>query len=133
MFAALLDDLRAVGHDIATMVFTLDALHTQHSTASLLEAAGAGYVMTVKGNQPKLRAAIIDQLRDQDRHGPGSTRVVTAAQRNAGSASWPATGIDFPGAQQVFRIVRYTGGLDANASARTRVRHHQPHRRPCRP
>ncbi len=24
----------------------------------------------------------------------------------------PATGIDFPGAQQVFRVVRYTGGLD---------------------
>ena len=24
----------------------------------------------------------------------------------------PATGIDFPGAQQVFRVIRYTGGLD---------------------
>jgi hypothetical protein len=32
------------------MVFTLDALHTQHATARLLHGAGAGYVMTVKGN-----------------------------------------------------------------------------------
>ena len=57
MVAVLLEDLRAAGHDIATMVFTLDALHTQHATADLLHSAGAGYVMTVKGNQPRLRAA----------------------------------------------------------------------------
>ncbi len=112
MFAALLDDLRAAGHDIATMVFPLDALHTQHSTASLLEGAGAGYVMTVKGNQPKLRAAIIDQLRDQD---PARTRQHSRGHGRTEERRLsvvPATGIDFPGAQQVFRIVRYTGGLD---------------------
>ena len=112
MVAALLDDLRAAGHDIATMVFTLDALHTQHSTADLLEGAGAGYVMTVKGNQPRLRAAIIDQLRDQqpartEQHSRGHGRT---EQRRLSVV--PATGIDFPGAQQVFRVTRYTGGLD---------------------
>jgi len=112
MVAALLDDLRAAGHDIATMVFTLDALHTQHSTASLLDSAGAGYVMTVKGNQPKLRAAILDQLRDQD---PARTRQHSRGHGRTEERRLsvvPATGIDFPGAQQAFRIVRYTGGLD---------------------
>lgn len=112
MVAVLLDDLRAAGHDIAKMAFTLDALHTQHSTASLLQGAGAGYVMTVKGNQPKLRAAIIDQLRDQDpvrteQHARGHGRT---EQRRLSVV--PATGIDFPGAAQVFRVIRYTGGLD---------------------
>lgn len=110
MFAVLLDDLRAAGHDIATMVFTLDALHTQHSTASLL--AGAGYVMTVKGNQPRLRAAIIDQLREQH---PARTRQHSRGHGRTEERRLsvvPATGIDFPGAQQVFRVTRYTGGLD---------------------
>lgn len=112
MVAVLLDDLTAAGHDLATMVFTLDALHTQHATASLLDSVGAGYVMTVKGNQPKLLAAILDQLGAQQpsrtrRHSRGHGR--TEERR---LAVVPATGIEFPGAQQVFRIVRYTGGLD---------------------
>jgi hypothetical protein len=68
--------------------------------------------MTVKGNQPKLRAAIIDQLRDQD---PARTRQHSRGHGRT-EERWlsvvPATGITFPGAQQVFRIVRYTGGLD---------------------
>jgi hypothetical protein len=112
MVAALLDDLRAAGHDLAQMVFTLDALHTQHATADLLDSAGAGYVMTVKGNQPKLRDAVIDQLRDQD---PARTRQHSRGHGRTEErllSVVPATGIDFPGAQQVFRIVRYTGGLD---------------------
>lgn len=102
MVAVLLDDLRAAGHDIAQMVFTLDALHTQHATASLLDNAGAGHVMTVKGNQPKLRAAIIDRLRDQD---PARTRQHTRGHGRTEERRLsvvPATGIDFPGAAQVF-------------------------------
>lgn len=112
MVAVLLDDLRTAGHCIATMVFTLDALHTQHATARLLDGAGASYVMTVKGNQPKLRAAIIEQLRDQQpaltrQHSRGHGRT---EERRLSVVT--ATGINFPGAAQVFRIVRYTGGLD---------------------
>ncbi len=112
MVAVLLDDLRAAGHDLAQIVFTLDALHTQHTTADLLDRAGAGYVMTVKGNQPKLRAAIIDQLHDQQ---PSRTRQHSRGHGRTEERRLsvvPATGINFPGAQQVFRIVRYTGGLD---------------------
>ncbi|HEX5542636.1 MAG TPA: ISAs1 family transposase [Micromonospora sp.] len=112
MVATLLDDLRAAGHDPDSMVFTLDALHTQHATARLLHDAGAGYLMCVKGNQPGLRAAVIDQLRthqpvrfgERSRgHGRTEERILTVV---------PATGIDFAGAAQVFRIVRHTGGLD---------------------
>ncbi len=115
MVAMLIEDLRAAGHDPATMVFTLDALHTQHRTATLLDDAGAGYVLTVKGNQPGLRTAVIGRLRDHDAdrpsrssrrsHGHGRTeeRLIEVA---------PATGIDFPAATQIFRVTRYTGGLD---------------------
>jgi len=74
MVAALVDDLRAAGHDPATMVFTLDALHTQHRTAALLHNAGAGYLLTVKGNQPGLRTAIIGRLRDGTDRPPRSSR-----------------------------------------------------------
>jgi hypothetical protein len=112
MVASLLEDLRAAGHDIAQMVFTLDALHTQHATASLLDRAGAGYVMTVKGNQPRLRAAIIARLRDQS---PTGTRAHSRGHGRTEERRLsvvPATGIDFPGAQQAFRVIRYTGGLD---------------------
>ncbi len=112
MVPALLDDLRAAGHDLAAMTFTLDALHTQHATADLLEGAGAGYVMTVKANQPTLLAAIIDAL--------GTGTPASTGQRSRGHARTaerllqvvPATGIVFPGAAQVFRIIRHTGGLD---------------------
>jgi len=114
MVAALVADLRAAGHDPATLVFTLDALHTQHRTATLLHNAGAGYLLTVKANQPGLRAAIRDRVnterppRTSTRsrgHGRTEERFIEVV---------PATGIDFPGAgaTQIFRITRYTGGLD---------------------
>lgn len=113
MVPMLLDDLTAAGHDLSTMVFTLDALHTQHATAELLHDAGAGYVMTVKANQPRLLAAITNRLREHEQ--PARTR---ARSRGHGRTEQrrlsvvPATDIDFPGARQIFRIIRYTGGLD---------------------
>ncbi|MHB8275958.1 MAG: ISAs1 family transposase [Dermatophilaceae bacterium] len=90
--ATLLDDLRQAGHDIAGMTFTLDALHTQHATAALLHDAGAGYVMTVKANQPKLLAAITEALRTQEPqrtiarnhgHGHGHGRTEASTPRRA--------------------------------------------------
>ncbi|MHB1739678.1 MAG: ISAs1 family transposase [Actinomycetes bacterium] len=116
MVATLVQDLRAAGHDPATMTFTLDALHTQHATAALLHQGGAGYVMTVKPNQPGLLAAIQNRLlttptaRARARsHGHERTeeRLLYAAA---------ADGITFPGATQIFRIVRHTGGLDGQRS-----------------
>jgi len=112
MVPALIQDLRVAGHDPATMVFTLDALHTQHRTATLLDDAGAGYMLTVKGNQPGLRTAITEQLRVDrpPRHNTRSRGHGRTEQRFIEVV--PASGIDFPGATQVFRITRYTGGLD---------------------
>jgi len=114
MVATLLDDLRAAGHDPASMVFTADALHTQHATAALLHGAGAGYLMTVKANQPRLLDAIHQRLRGGHPvltrtrargHGRTEERLIHAA---------PAPGdIVFPGATQIFRIIRHAGGLDA--------------------
>ncbi len=125
MVAILLDDLRAAGHDLTTMVFTADALHTQHATATLMHDAGAGYVMTVKANQPTLLDSIRDQLHAhetaEDRaptrarsrgHGRTEERLITVA---------PATGIAFPGAAQVFRITRHTGGLDGQRTRKETV------------
>jgi len=118
MVATLLGDLRTAGHDPASMVFTLDALHTQHTTAALLHGTGAGYVMTVKGNQPGLLTAVVQALAAHPRmaarqtsrgHGRTEERLIQVA---------PATGIGFPGAAQVFRITRYTGGLDGQRTSK---------------
>lgn len=118
MVAALLGDLRAAGHELAAMTFTLDALHTQHVTAALLDGAGAGYVMTVKANQPSLLAAVVDRLRDPQ---PTGTRQLSRGHGRTEQRSLttvPATGIDFPGAQQIFRIIRHTGGLDGQRTGK---------------
>jgi len=76
----------------------------------------------VKGNQPGLRTAIIGRLR--------ADRPSRSGQRGRGHGRTeqrlievvPATGITFPGATQVFRITRYTGGLDGQR-ARKEVVH----------
>jgi predicted transposase YbfD/YdcC len=123
--ALLLDDLRAAGHHLEKMVFTLDALHTQHSTATLIDDAGAGYVMTIKANQPSLLTAAADQLAatmntDQTRT---PSRTVTSSRGHGRTEErqlhvTDATGITFPGAAQVFRVIRYTGGLDGQRTTK---------------
>jgi predicted transposase YbfD/YdcC len=102
------------GLDLAGTVITADALHTQRDTARLLvERHRAHYLLIVKANQPTLYAAVIARLtgpdtdfpthRDHDRgHGRTEERITRIAA---------ATGIDFPYAAQVFRIVRYRGDL----------------------
>jgi predicted transposase YbfD/YdcC len=40
--------------DLVGVVFTLDAMHTQHDTAQAILGRGADYVMTVKANMPTL-------------------------------------------------------------------------------
>lgn len=102
----------------AGVVITVDALHTHTATASVILAAGGHYVMTVKGNQPRLRTAAIAALdttagtshRSTDRgHGRTEERYLRAT---------PAVGIDFPGAAQVMRIVRYRGELSGQRTSK---------------
>ncbi len=107
--ASLLDPV-----DIAGTVVTADAAHTQDGTAAYLVGREADYVLTVKGNRPKLLAQIeadlgptglddLDGVTGAD-HG----ELDTGHGRRVRRAIWcaPVDGIDFPGAAQVFRIRR---------------------------
>jgi predicted transposase YbfD/YdcC len=92
--------------DLVNTVVTLDAMHTQHDTARFIVNAGGDYVLTVKANQPRLRAAL-KALPWKDvpaystvQHGHGrrarrTIKVVTCPD-------W----VDFPGATQVAQLRR---------------------------
>jgi predicted transposase YbfD/YdcC len=104
--AALLQDV-----DLTGVVVTGDAAHAQHTTAAYLtQDRGGHYVLTVKGNQPTLLTQIASALPPA---APGTAHH-TETDRSTGKIVrrqiWiaPATGIDFPGAAQVFRIRRDT-------------------------
>jgi hypothetical protein len=53
-FEPVLDTLA----DLRGVVVTADALHCQRAHADYLQARGAFYLFTVKGNQPTLRRAL---------------------------------------------------------------------------
>ena len=89
-------------------VLTLDALHTQVVTAAQILAAGAHYVLTVKGNQKNLYAAlkrlpwakIPATTTTQQGHGRRATRTIKVLQ----APSW----ITFAAAMQVAQLRRTT-------------------------
>ncbi len=106
------------GLDLSGLVVTADALHTQRETARHLVAdRAAHYVLTVKGNQPHLLAALQQTLSGPasdfapehvafDRgHGRTEQRTTRVAPVTSDSA------ITFPHAAQVFRVRRDVGGL----------------------
>ncbi len=109
MFAPLLDTLADAGVDLSRTVITADALHTQRAHAEYLHQRGAEFVLTAKGNQPALFAAL-DALpwsevpiaaRDVDTsHGRITTRTIQVL---------PAPpDLPFPHVNQVWLIERYT-------------------------
>lgn len=103
LFSTLLDQI----DDLAEVVVTADALHAQREHATYLHRRGAHYVLTVKGNQQKLRRQLASQPwkdvpaghRETDHtHGRTVTRtykVITIA-----------AGILFPHAAQAVQITR---------------------------
>ena len=103
--------------DVAGMLLTLDALHTTKKTARLITGPlQAHYLLILKGNQPlALRAAqtllsgtdteFADHTNITDDRGHGRTE-----RRTLRVAACDDT--LFPGARQVFRLRRDTGGLD---------------------
>jgi hypothetical protein len=109
MFAPLLDTLADAGVDLARTVITADALHAQRAHAEYLHHRGAGFVFTVKQNQPGLFAAL-DALpwaqapiavRDIDRgHGRVTTRTIQALPAPAD--------LPFPHVNQAWLIERAT-------------------------
>jgi predicted transposase YbfD/YdcC len=97
---------------LAGRLLTGDALYCQRAVCEQVVAAGGDYLVTVKENQPTLFAAIellfsqpppaevFVTTSQRARHGDRlELRTVTASSALAGYLDWP-------GAQQVFRLVR---------------------------
>jgi predicted transposase YbfD/YdcC len=94
------------GLDLASVVVTADALHTQRDHASFLIDRGAGYLLVVKANQPALHAQlaglpwrtipVMDRTRD---HGHGRVEVRTLKVA-------AVAGLCFPHAAQAIQVTR---------------------------
>lgn len=96
--------------DLAGSVVTADALHCQDSHAHWLVAAGAHFVLTVKGNRPRLRRALATQpwgqvpgRRMTERgHGRTETRSIKVISTDG----QPRLQALFPHATQIAKITR---------------------------
>jgi predicted transposase YbfD/YdcC len=103
--------------DVAGMMLTLDALHTMKKTARLITGPlNAHYTLMLKGNQPLALQAAQRLLSGTDTEFVNSTGVDEdrghgrTERRTLRVAACDDT--VFPGARQVFRLRRDTGGLD---------------------
>lgn len=119
-FAPLLDTV--AGIDLAGVVVTADALHTQREHVADLHARGAHWVLTVKGNQPRLRRQLAGlpwhQIAEGHRspetgHGRREIRVLKVV-------TIPAA-IEFPHARQTVRITRRTRPVSARTGRTGRM------------
>ena len=120
-FAPLLDTV--TGIDLAGAVVTADALHTQREHVADLHARGAHWVLTVKGNQPRLRRQLAGlpwyQIAEGHRsaetgHGRREIRVLKVVTI--------AAGIEFPHARQAVRITRRTRPVSTRTGRKGRWR-----------
>jgi predicted transposase YbfD/YdcC len=94
------------GLDLAGVVVTADALHTQRDHAAFLVDRGADYLLVVKANQPTLHAQlaglpwrqipVMDRTRD---HGHGRVEVRTLKVA-------AVAGLCFPHAAQAIQVTR---------------------------
>jgi predicted transposase YbfD/YdcC len=116
-FAPLLDTLTRV--DLSKVVITADALHTQRGHVEHLHDCGAHWVLTVKGNQPRLRRQLaalpwrqVDQVhrRVETAHGRREIRTLKVVTI--------ATGIEFPHARQAVQITRKTRPVSTRTGGR---------------
>ncbi len=120
-FAPLLDTL--TGIDLTGVVITADALHTQREHVADLRVRGAHWVLTVKGNQPRLRRQLAglpwrgveaDHRSAQTAHGRREIRTIKIVTI--------AAGIEFPHATQALQITRKTRPASARSGRRGRWR-----------
>ena len=99
----LLETINVQGKDI-----TADALHTQHTLAEYLIDHGAYYHLTVKDNQPTLKADIA--LLFAQRGAPAASTLDHGHGRIENRRIWTSTAlnahVNFPGVQQVLLIER---------------------------
>lgn len=120
-FAPLLDTV--TGIDLAGVVITADALHTQREHVADLHARGAHWVLTVKGNQPRLRRQLAGlpwaevtegHRRAETGHGRREIRVLKVVTI--------AAGIEFPHARQAVQVIRRTRPVSARTGRKGRWR-----------
>jgi predicted transposase YbfD/YdcC len=110
------------GMNLTGCLITADAAHCHADTATAIIAAGGDYLLTVKANQPTLLNAITPLLTGTDT--TWANRQHTSTDRGHGRTEQrtvrlsTADGVDFPHAAQVFRTVRYTGGLDGQRTTK---------------
>ena len=92
--------------DLVNTVVTLDAMHTQHDTARSIVDAGGDYVLTVKANQPRLRAALKAlPWKDVPAYSTVQSGHGRRARRTLKVVACPQW-VDFPGATQVAQLRR---------------------------
>jgi predicted transposase YbfD/YdcC len=103
--------------DVAGMMLTLDALHSTKKAARLITGPlNAHYTLILKGNQPLALQAAQALLSGTDTEFIDNTDVTT--DRGHGRTERRTLRVAacddalFPGARQVFRLRRDTGGLD---------------------
>ena len=103
--------------DVVGMLLTLDALHTTKKTARLITGTlNAHYLLMLKGNQPLALQAAQVLLSGTDTEFAGHTTI--DSDRGHGRTERRTIRVAacdnslFPGARQVFRLRRDTGGLD---------------------
>ena len=120
-FTPLIDTL--TGIDLAGVVITADALHTQRDHVTELHARGAHWVLTVKGNQPRLRRQLAEL----------PWRQVTQGHRSAETGHGRreirtlkvvtiAAGIEFPHGRQAIQLTRRTRPVSARTGKEGRWR-----------
>jgi predicted transposase YbfD/YdcC len=100
--------------DLTGVVITADALHTQREHVEHLHARGAHWLLTVKGNQPRLRRQLaglpwrqieVDHRTVGNAHGRREIRTLKVVTI--------AAGIEFPHAAQAIQVTRKTRPLRA--------------------
>jgi len=120
-FTPLLGTLRGI--DLTGVVITADALHTQRDHVDDLHQRGMHWLLTVKGNQPRLRRQLARL----------PWRQVETAHRSAGTSHGRreirilkvvtiAAGIEFPHAAQAIQITRRTRPVSARTGHRGKWR-----------
>ncbi|MCW2890739.1 MAG: transposase family protein [Actinomycetia bacterium] len=109
---ALLDPV-----DLTGAVVTADAVHAARETAAYIAGErGADYLLTVKGNTPRLQRAIYDKIQAEcDAAVPDHAGTDRSHGRIVRRSLWAAAAdesIDFPHAAQIIRIRRDTLDID---------------------
>ena len=119
-FAPLLDTLTST--DLADVVITADALHTQREHVADLHRRGAHWVLTVKGNQPRLRRQLAGLPWRQIEPGHRSTETAHGRREiRTIKVVTIAAGIEFPHATQALHITRKTRPATSRCSGRWRT------------